>query len=71
VRERTCRAVRTEERNAHRLGGALLDSLRALIAVESRGPFLDVGRLVVALGYYRTQFGFVIPGGTCRSSDAS
>ena len=36
VRERTCRAVRAEQREAHRLAGALLDSLRALIVVEVR-----------------------------------
>ena len=30
VRECTCRAVRAEQRNANRLAGAFLDSLRAL-----------------------------------------
>src|ERR1700677_1991153 len=36
VRERACRAVRAEQRKAHRLAGALLDSLRARIVVEIR-----------------------------------
>ena len=36
MRERTCRAFRAEQRNAHRLGGSLLDRLRALIAIERR-----------------------------------
>jgi hypothetical protein len=31
-----CRAVWAEQREAHRLAGALLDSLRALIVVEVR-----------------------------------
>ena len=34
ARERTCRAVRAEQRNAHHLAGALLDRLRPLISVE-------------------------------------
>jgi hypothetical protein len=52
VRERTCRAVRAEQRDTHRLAGALLDSLRASIVVEVRlgeargdGVDLDPGRL--------------------------
>jgi hypothetical protein len=36
MRERICQAVRAEQRNAHRLAGALLDSLRTLIVVEVR-----------------------------------
>jgi hypothetical protein len=36
VGERTGRAVRAEQRNAHRLASALLDSLRARIFVEVR-----------------------------------
>jgi hypothetical protein len=34
MRERPCGAVRAEQCNAHRLGGTLLDSLRARIAVK-------------------------------------
>ena len=52
VRECTCRAVRAEQRNANRLAGAFLDSLRARIVVEVRlgearrdGVDLDPGRL--------------------------
>ena len=52
VRECTCRAVRAEQRNANRLAGAFLDSLRARIVVEVRlgeawrdGVDVDPGRL--------------------------
>jgi hypothetical protein len=52
VRERTCRAVRAEQRNANRFAGAFLDSLRAGIVVGVRlgearrdGVDLDPGRL--------------------------
>ena len=40
MRERTCRTVRAEERKAHHLTSALLDSLRTRIVVEARlgGP---------------------------------
>jgi hypothetical protein len=36
IRERACRAVRAEQREAYGLAGALLDSLRAGIVVEVR-----------------------------------
>ena len=36
VRERACRTVWADQREAHRLAGALLDALRARIIVEVR-----------------------------------
>src|SRR5580704_4421036 len=51
-REGACRTVRTEQRNAHDLAGAVLDGLGALVSVEVRTREgwrnqvdLDFGRL--------------------------
>jgi hypothetical protein len=60
VRERTRRAVRAEQRNAHRLVGALLDSLRARIVVEAclgeaRGDGVDLDPLRLQLDRHRVE----------------
>jgi hypothetical protein len=53
VRERTGRTVLAEQRNAHRLAGALLDSFRARILIEVR--LRKAGRHGVDLDSLRFQ----------------